>query len=758
MTTHDDPDLRPRGRSLVVDDGPIDPSTAEPTGPTGGPLRRFVRGRPTDPRVGAARAARRCWSGTLGAVPLGPLGQRLGQRLLLGGRAGRFDELEGVLLRLVRRRQHDHRRQAAACRCGRWRCRCRLFGLSSWSILVPQALMGVGHGRRRSTPRCAGGSRPAPASSPALTVALTPVAALMFRFNNPDALLTLLMALAAYAALRAIEEDRFRWYVAHRRGRRVRLPDQAAPGLPGRPRVRAWRCSSPGRAASATDPRPAASPGSPSSSRPGGGSPSSSSCRRRHGPTSAGRRTTASSSSPSATTASAASPATSPAGSADCGGGTRRARVAAGGGLGSMFGGTKGIGRMFDGVIGGQIAWLIPAGAHRPRGRPRAPGPTHRGPTCPGPRSSSGGRGSSSPALVFSFMSGVFHEYYTVALAPAVGALVGIGGATWWRHRANWAAMVTAAVGVAGTTWWARELLGRAPDWNSWLTPLVTVIGVVAAIGLLAGGDPRCDGPAAPAPRSPPRSAPSRPSPSSPGRPRGPSRPSSPPTIGSIVTAGPTVAGGTGPGGFARRRPAARSPTSPAAQIPDFPGGQIPDFAGWADPGLRRWADPGLRRWAGGAGGGVPGIGNAARPSDQVLELLQQDADQYTWVAATMGSTAAAPYQLATQRAVMPARRVQLRRPVPDPRAVPAGCRRQEDPLVHRWGRLRWRRLRGWPVPAVVTRPTQVPAGAGAEAGQTPNVATTEAQKISTWVSQNFASTTVDGVTLYDLTATPTPQ
>ena len=52
----------------------------------------------------------------------------------------------------------------------------------------------------------------------------------------------------------------------------------------------------------------------------------------------------------------------------------------------------------------------------------------------------------------------------------------------------------------------------------------------------------------------------------------------------------------------------------------------------------------------------------------------------------------------------------------------------------------------------------QVPASVGAVAGQTPNVATTEAQKISTWVSQNFASTTVDGVTLYDLTATPTPQ
>ena len=36
-------------------------------------------------------------------------------------------------------------------------------------------------------------------------LALTPVAALMFRFNNPDALLVFLMTLAAYATLRATE-------------------------------------------------------------------------------------------------------------------------------------------------------------------------------------------------------------------------------------------------------------------------------------------------------------------------------------------------------------------------------------------------------------------------------------------------------------------------------------------------------------------------------------------------------------------------
>ena len=46
-----------------------------------------------------------------------------------------------------------------------------------------------------------------------LVLALTPAAALMFRFNNPDALLVLLMTASAYCVQRAIERDRTRWLV-----------------------------------------------------------------------------------------------------------------------------------------------------------------------------------------------------------------------------------------------------------------------------------------------------------------------------------------------------------------------------------------------------------------------------------------------------------------------------------------------------------------------------------------------------------------
>ena len=42
-------------------------------------------------------------------------------------------------------------------------------------------------------------SAPAPACSAGAVLALTPVAALMFRFNNPDALLVLVLTIAGYA-------------------------------------------------------------------------------------------------------------------------------------------------------------------------------------------------------------------------------------------------------------------------------------------------------------------------------------------------------------------------------------------------------------------------------------------------------------------------------------------------------------------------------------------------------------------------------
>lgn len=89
----------------------------------------------------------------------------------------------------------------------------RLFGLSSWSILVPQALMGVATvGVLYASVRRAFSAQAALLAGAAL--ALTPVAALMFRFDNPDALLLLLLTGAVAAVLRAVEGPRTtRWMV-----------------------------------------------------------------------------------------------------------------------------------------------------------------------------------------------------------------------------------------------------------------------------------------------------------------------------------------------------------------------------------------------------------------------------------------------------------------------------------------------------------------------------------------------------------------
>lgn len=88
----------------------------------------------------------------------------------------------------------------------------RLFGLSSWSLLVPQALMGVGTVAftyltvRRHFHRTA-------ALLAGAVALLTPASAIMFRYNNPDALLTLLLIAALYLVVRAIEDGRWRWLI-----------------------------------------------------------------------------------------------------------------------------------------------------------------------------------------------------------------------------------------------------------------------------------------------------------------------------------------------------------------------------------------------------------------------------------------------------------------------------------------------------------------------------------------------------------------
>ena len=88
----------------------------------------------------------------------------------------------------------------------------RIFGFSSFSMLLPEALAGVASVLilHRLVRKWAGD---AAAHLAALAFALTPVAVLMFRYNNPDALLTFLCLAAAWALWSAVETGRTRMLV-----------------------------------------------------------------------------------------------------------------------------------------------------------------------------------------------------------------------------------------------------------------------------------------------------------------------------------------------------------------------------------------------------------------------------------------------------------------------------------------------------------------------------------------------------------------
>ena len=160
-----------------------------------------------------------------------------------------------------------------------------------------------------------------------------------------------------------------------------------------------------------------------------------------------------------------------------------------GGGLGGgnlFFGGDPGIGRMFGPSFGAEASWLLPAAliglvaACGSRGAPRAP-------TGCGPALLLWGGWLLVTGAVFSFMDGIVHPYYTVALAPAIAALVGISVRELWRRKALLAPRIVLAVMLAVTGVWAFVLLDRTPDWMPALRWVVLVGSVMVAAVLVVG-------------------------------------------------------------------------------------------------------------------------------------------------------------------------------------------------------------------------------------------------------------------------------
>ncbi len=162
-----------------------------------------------------------------------------------------------------------------------------------------------------------------------------------------------------------------------------------------------------------------------------------------------------------------------------------------GGGVGANFGGATGILRLFQSEFGGQVSWLIPAalislGALVWVARPGfLLGARPAGDAAPRMRAFAAVWGGwlIITGLVFSYMQGIIHPYYMVALGPAIGALVGVGAISLWQARLGWAGRATAVLAVLVTAWWSYELLDRSPDWLPWLRWTIVVAGVISALG-----------------------------------------------------------------------------------------------------------------------------------------------------------------------------------------------------------------------------------------------------------------------------------
>ncbi len=538
----------------------------------------------------------------------------------------------------------------------------RLFGFNSWSMLVPQVLEGVAAVGLvyAAVKRWFG---PAAGLLAGAVLACTPVAALMFRFNNPDALMVLLLVAAAYTIIRALERAGTKWIVAT--GVLVGLAFLAkmlqsftvlpafagvyllaAPTNLGR---RIWQLALGGVAIVVSAGWWVAIVALwPAASRPLiDGSPDNSILNLIFGYNGLSRLS----------------------------GGT--------GGSGTGFSGATGVFRLFNDLMGGQAAWLLPASllalvaGVACRGRAPRTDPKRAALLL-------WGGWLVVTGAVFSFSSGVIHTYYTVALAPAIAALVGMGGALLWQNRHRVVARAIGAVGIAATALWALVLLDRTPSYFPWLRVLVVAAGILAAglllaaplvprlthrltIGAIALGLVAClSGPVAYTATTLATAH-----------------------TGSIPSAGPTVSGagfgiggpglggaGGAPGGAGRGGPGTGAPAGQTGRSGTAgPGGTIGAGVGATGGGLpagggtRPSGSPGAtfggtspsgsssNAAVAGAGrsgaGGAPGGGGGATTSSALTAALRSDATSFRWVAATFGSQSAATLELSSGEPVM---------------------------------------------------------------------------------------------------------
>ena len=354
----------------------------------------------------------------------------------------------------------------------------RFFGMNSWAVLVPQALMGVAAvGVLYATVRrtVADPRHGAVAGLIAGTVlAVTPAATLMFRYNNPDALMMLLITIGAYFLVRAVATASWRWlalvgvalgfaFLTKMLAGLLVLPAFAlayllfAPTGWGR---RVLHLLGAGLAlVVAAGWWVAVVQLWPADSRPYiGGSTDNHVLNLALGYNGVSRVV---------------------------GGGDRVEHGPVPSGHGSGWAARAGWSRIFSAEMGYEASWLVPVvvfvigfGIYL---------------AVRGVRLSRDEKAALVmwtlwflvSALVFSYMTGLAHPYYTIALAPAIGALVGLGSAWAWRVRAGWDGKLAISVMVLLAAGWAIILLKRAglgPVWTRWTIGAAAVIAVVLLI------------------------------------------------------------------------------------------------------------------------------------------------------------------------------------------------------------------------------------------------------------------------------------
>jgi 4-amino-4-deoxy-L-arabinose transferase-like glycosyltransferase len=572
----------------------------------------------------------------------------------------------------------------------------RVFGVNSWSILVPQALEGVATvGLLYATVRRRFGA--AAGLTAGGVLAVSPVAALMFRFNNPDALLVLCLVGSAYAVTRAIDSGSTGWLVLA--GALVGVGFlakmlQALLVVPGFGLVylscarvtfrrRLVQLLAAGTAlVVAAGWWVAAVALTPAADRPYvGGSSDNSILNLIFGYNGFGRLT-----------------------------GHETGSVG-GGGPGTVGRwGPTGLTRLFGTDIGSQISWLLPAALLL--------GVTVLWLIRRAPRTDTAraqillwGSWLVVTGLTFSLSKGIIHPYYTVALAPAIGALVGIGGVALWRSRRLLLSRLALAVVVAVTAIWAERLMARSVDFHPWLRGFVLLLGLVVAVAVLvppAGLQRVVRWPA-------------------------------------VVAGAALVVGLTGP--LAWSLDTASTPH--AGAIPSagpvaigsnasVPGRGLgpPRFGfGHRPPGFGR--NPFGRRGLFGlgrvtVGGGAGNLINAGTPGPAVTAALRANASSYTWVAAAVGGENAAGYQLAAAEPVMAIGGFNGTDPAPS-------LARFEQ-LVSQ-GRIHFFIGSGQGL------------FGGFVGGRSRSGPGSDASQIEQWVETHFRATTIGGTTMYDLAA-----